>query len=751
MEVCFKSITASVFAFFMFTAAFAFAGDCPLPGGKTKPEGGIVYNKDFKVVQYCDGSDWRTMLGGSVSDPDLASLTDVDDALAPADGNVLVYDSASGEWKAGAAGIGVEDDPQVGVVTNAQWCRGDGSAVQCDQAAPSFSETDPEVGTLNASSLCLSNAGATVLTCASANQIATGMIASSAVIYNKIQNVSAANRLLGRATSGAGVVEEITLGTNLSLAGTTLNAAFTEADPQVGSVANAQWCRGDGSAIQCDQAAPSFSETDPEVSTLNASSLCLSNAGATALTCATANQASTGMIANSAITYGKLQNVSSANRLLGRATAGAGAVEEITLGTNLSLAGTTLNAAFTEADPQVGTLTTAKWCVTNAGGTAVDCTANAPLTSEADPEVGTLDASSLCLSNAGATALNCATANQASTGMIANSAVSYGKIQNVSAASRLLGRGAAGAGAIEEITLGTNLSLAGTTLNAAFTESDPQVGTLTTAKWCVTNAGGTAVDCTANAPVTSEADPEVGGLSASNFCQVNGSGTAIVCSDTAGSFRTKLGLGDPATFSGSVDAVSITTTGAITSANGSISAAGNINAGGNIVAAGSLQSTAAGISVANNVSAGGLLVWAGPSAGGSAACYTGSGPYQLVRCTSLRVRKTDIKDLELGLDAVLRLRPRTFHWKDETIEEGRLSLGFIAEEVDDVDPMLAEYSGGELIGVRYMYLTALLTKAIQQLNDHSDEQAKELASLRAENEIIRSEIETLKAAMKQKR
>lgn len=47
-------------------------------------------------------------------------------------------------------------------------------------------------------------------------------------------------------------------------------------------------------------------------------------------------------------------------------------------------------------------------------------------------------------------------------------AVSYAKIQDVSAISRLLGRGsAAGAGDVEEIILGTNLSMAGTTLNAA--------------------------------------------------------------------------------------------------------------------------------------------------------------------------------------------------------------------------------------------------------------------------------------------
>jgi hypothetical protein len=53
----------------------------------------------------------------------------------------------------------------------------------------------------------------------------------------------------------------------------------------------------------------------------------------------------TPVVPNSSWTYAKIQNVSTNNRLLGRATAGAGPIEEITLGTNLSFTGTTLNAA----------------------------------------------------------------------------------------------------------------------------------------------------------------------------------------------------------------------------------------------------------------------------------------------------------------------------------------------------------------------------------------------------------------------
>jgi hypothetical protein len=69
---------------------------------------------------------------------------------------------------------------------------------------------------------------------------------------------------------------------------------------------------------------------------------------------------------------------------------------------------------------------------------------------------------------------------------IANDAVTYAKMQNVSAASRLLGRGsAAGSGDVEEITL-SGLTLSGTVL----TNSSPFTEEFISAEQSVPAAGG---------------------------------------------------------------------------------------------------------------------------------------------------------------------------------------------------------------------------------------------------------------------
>ena len=113
-----------------------------------------------------------------------------------------------------------------------------------------------------------------------------------------------------------------------------------------------------------------------------------------------------------------------------------------------------LSTGGAEADPQVGTLTASKWCLANAGGTAIDCTTDTPTLTETDPKVGTLTNSKWCSTN--------------------------GTIINCTADAPLA------------------------------TEVDPKVGTLTNTKWCSTD--GSVINCTADAPAAGVAGTVAGAV-----------------------------------------------------------------------------------------------------------------------------------------------------------------------------------------------------------------------------------------------
>ncbi|HRQ63497.1 MAG TPA: tail fiber domain-containing protein [Xanthomonadaceae bacterium] len=97
---------------------------------------------------------------------------------------------------------------------------------------------------------------------------------------------------------------------------------------------------------------------------------------------------------------------------------------------------------------------------------------------------------------------------------------------------------------------------------------------------------------------------------------------------------------------------------------------------------------------------------------------------ELIPCgPSSRELKSGIADLDLGLDTLLRLRPVAFRW----IEGDLPDIGFIAEEVAEVDPRLViRNAAGEVTGVRYNRVSVLL--------------AQGLAGLHAEQQALRAEV-----------
>jgi hypothetical protein len=214
-------------------------------------------------------------------------------------------------------------------------------------------------------------------------------VRDASITYAKMQNASQNAVLLGSGASGSGQsLSEITLGPGLTMTGTLLDV--------IASVAVADTTTVD---------------------------LTLSGGG---VVTADVNDAS--------ITYAKIQNAGNSSVLLGSGASGAGAsLIEIVLGTNLSMTGTTLNAAalaYTDENAQ------------DAIGTILTDTATIDLTyNDAAPSIS---------------------------GIVIDNSITYAKMQDVSAASRLLGRGsAAGAGDPQEITLGSGLTMTGTTLDAS--------------------------------------------------------------------------------------------------------------------------------------------------------------------------------------------------------------------------------------------------------------------------------------------
>ena len=113
---------------------------------------------------------------------------------------------------------------------------------------------------------------------------------------------------------------------------------------------------------------------------------------------------------------------------------------------------------------------------------------------------------------------------------------------------------------------------------------------------------------------------------------------------------------------------------------------------------------------------------------------------QISGCSSSARYKEHITDLDLGLAVVERLRPVAYDWK----ETHEADVGFVAEEIAAIDPRLVtRNAAGEIEGVKYERLTAVLAAALQESNARF---AMELDALRAEAADLRSEAAELRDA-----
>jgi len=126
---------------------------------------------------------------------------------------------------------------------------------------------------------------------------------------------------------------------------------------------------------------------------------------------------------------------------------------------------------------------------------------------------------------------------------------------------------------------------------------------------------------------------------------------------------------------------------------------------------------------------------------GTVCWTTGTGKFTVdttVGClTSIMAAKNITEHLspEKALDLVARLDPFAFRYKSGWGDSGRYEqFGFGAEQVALVDErMVGRDPGGNLQGVRYQELTAVLAGAIQQLKADNDNLRDELKNLKRNN------------------
>ena len=370
-------------------------------------------------------------------------------------------------------------------------------------------------GTLSANAVGVSDGDKGDITVSGSG--ATWTLDNDVVTLAKLQNI-ATTSLIGRSTAGAGDPEVISIGTGLTLAGGTLSASGGAATwgAITGTLSDQTDLQTELDA-KVDENAPITGATKTKI-TYDAKGLVTAGADATTADIAdstdrryvtdaqvanivnlsgvnsgdqtitlTGPVTGTGTgsipttITDDAVTFAKIQNIAT-DKLLGRSTAGTGDVEEITIGSGLSLVGGTLSAA--NAAPAWGDITgtlSDQLDLQAALDTKVESVTGL-MTDNTDPlnPVIQLAVDGVTITGSGTFADPLVAATSVADGdkgdvtvsasgatwTVDNDVVSFAKMQNI-ATDKLLGRSTAGSGDPEEITIGAGLTLSAGTLTAS--------------------------------------------------------------------------------------------------------------------------------------------------------------------------------------------------------------------------------------------------------------------------------------------
>ena len=95
--------------------------------------------------------------------------------------------------------------------------------------------------------------------------------------------------------------------------------------------------------------------------------------------------------------------------------------------------------------------------------------------------------------------------------------------------------------------------------------------------------------------------------------------------------------------------------------------------------------------------------------------------------------KTDIKPMDKASEAILALKPVTFHYKKELDPDGVAQFGLVAEDVAKVNPdLVVADAAGEIYTVRYEAVNAMLLNEFLKEHRTVQAQQKEIDALRTE-------------------